>query len=133
MTRHRTYLVLASLLAGAAACAGTSRGLEAYRADTGALLDTRSAQLKACYDDALKANANAAGTVTVQFVVAPKTGMIQAPRVDPASSTAPPVLGQCVVKAVDGLVLAPPDRNEGRATFVYEFRPDAAPTAAPAS
>ena len=48
--------------------------------------------------------------------------------VDAARSNAPAALGQCVVHAVDGLVLAPPDRNEGRATFVYEFKANPAPT-----
>jgi hypothetical protein len=63
----------------------------------------------------------------VQFVVENKTGTITSPSVDQSKSTAPPVLGDCVVKAIDGLTLAPPDRNEGRATFVYEFKPNPAP------
>lgn len=120
--------LLAIVLAGAAACSGTARGLEAYRADTNTLLETRSAQLKTCYDDALKTNDKLAGTVAVEFVVEKKTGAIVRPAVDPGRTTAPAILGQCVVKAVDGLVLAPPDRNEGRATFVYEFKPMPAPT-----
>jgi hypothetical protein len=33
-----------------------------------------------------------------------------------------------VLKAVEGLKLDPPDRNEGRATFVYEFKPAPAAT-----
>lgn len=126
-TSNVKRLVAASLLAGAAACSGTARGLEAYRADTGKLLETRSAQLKSCYDDALKTDAKLAGTVTVQFVVQKGTGVITGPAVDQTKSTAPPALGQCVVNAIDGLTLAPPDRNEGRATFVYEFTPAPAP------
>jgi hypothetical protein len=63
----------------------------------------------------------------VQFIVQKATGVIADPRVDPTRSSAPPALGQCVVKAIDGLALAPPDRNEGRATFTYEFKPVAAP------
>jgi hypothetical protein len=110
-------------------CTGTARGLEAYRTDTQKLLDTRSAAVKSCYDDALKTDAKLAGTVTVQFVVAKKTGVISNATVDTAHSTAPAMLGQCVVKALDGLKLDPPDRNEGRATYVYEFKPGLAPTA----
>lgn len=117
----------AGLIAGAAACGGTARGLEAYRDDTSKLLETRNAQLQSCYGDALKTDAKLSGTVTVQFVVEQKTGTITKPSVDQSKSTAPPVLGDCVVKAIDGLTLAPPDRNEGRATFVYEFKPNPAP------
>lgn len=125
--RTTHHLLAASLLA-ATACTGTARGLEAYRDDTGKLLETRRAQLATCYDDALRTDAKAAGTVTVQFVVEKSTGMVSHAAVDPARSSAPSALGQCVVHAVDGLVLAPPDRNEGRATFTYEFKPNPAPT-----
>lgn len=117
----------AGLVASAAACGGTARGLEAYRDDTSKLLETRNAQLQSCYSDALKTDAKLSGTVTVQFVVEKKTGAVTQPSVDQSKSTAPPVLGDCVVKAIDGLTLAPPDRNEGRATFVYEFKPNPAP------
>jgi hypothetical protein len=109
------------------ACSGTARGLEAYRTDTQKLLDTRSAQLQSCYDDALKANTKLAGTVTVQFVVEKKSGTIMNAVVDAPHSTAPAPLGDCVVKAIDGLTLDPADRNEGRATFVYEFKPASGP------
>ena len=126
MTALSRWLV-AGLVASATACTGTARGLEAYRDDTGKLLETRTAQLQSCYCDALKTNAKLSGTVTVQFVVAPRTGAITQPSVDQSRSTAPPALGDCVVKAIDGLTLAPPDAHEGRATFVYEFKPNPAP------
>src|ERR1043166_4484232 len=106
MTRLFATALVAAVTAVLAACSGTARGLEAYRADTGKLLDTRSAQLKSCYDDALKADDKLSGTVTVQFTVEKQTGVIARPTVDAAHSTAPPALGQCVVKAIDGLVLA---------------------------
>ena len=128
MTTNVKHLFAVSLLASAAACAGTARGLEAYRTDTNNLLETRSAQLKSCYEDALKTDGKLAGTVTVQFIVEKQTGAIANAAVEQDKTTGPPILGQCVVKAVDGLVLAPPDRNEGRATFVYEFKPTTAPS-----
>jgi hypothetical protein len=127
-TTNAMNLLAASLLACAAACSGTARGLEAYRTDTSNLLETRSAQIKSCYDDALKTDDKLIGTVTVQFIVEKTTGVIANAAVAADKTTAPPALGQCVVKAVDGLVLAPPDRNEGRATFVYEFKPIPAPS-----
>ncbi len=119
---HLPRMLAAGLVASLAAC-GSLRTVDAYRADTTRLLATRSAQLQRCYDDALTADGKAAGTVTVQFVVASDSGAISKPTVEPAHSTAPPALGQCVVKAIDGLVLAPADAQEGHATFVYEFKP----------
>jgi len=109
-------------IAATAACSGTSRGLEAYRSDTQKVLDTRNAQLKACYDETLKADRMASGTVTLQFVVEKKTGAFTKASVDPANTTAPNPLWQCVLRVVDGLKLEPADKNEGRATFVYEFK-----------
>lgn len=120
-------LLIAASLIAAAACGGTARGLEAYRADTSKLLETRNAQLQTCYETALKSDDRLAGSVTVQFTVEKKTGVISRPTVDAARSSAPPVLGQCVVQAIDGLVLAPPDRNDGQATFTYEFKPTPTP------
>jgi hypothetical protein len=125
MRQLLTLCAIIGVAFAASACSGTARGLEAYRTDTQKLLDTRSAQLQSCYDDALKGNNKLAGTVTVQFVVEKKSGTIANAVVDAARSTAPPPLGDCVVKAVDGLKLDPADRNEGRATFVYEFKPAA--------
>jgi hypothetical protein len=126
MTRTICYAFVGAVTA-MAACSGTARGLEAYRTDTQKLLDTRSAQLQSCYDDALKGNDKLAGTVTVDFVVAKKSGTITNAVVDAPHSTAPAPLGDCVVKAIDGLTLDPGDRNDGHATFVYEFKPAPGP------
>jgi hypothetical protein len=106
---------------GASACSGTARGLEAYRADTQKLLDTRDAQLAGCYQTALQADPTLKGTVTVDFVVEKKSGVIGKIVVDPAQSNASKTLDDCVVNAVTGLMLAPADRHEGKATFVYDF------------
>jgi hypothetical protein len=46
-------------------------------------------------------------------------------------TTAPEPLGQCVITAINGLTLDPPDERDGIASFVYEFK--AAPAPAPAS
>lgn len=111
--------IIATLAVG---CSGTARGLEAYRTDTQHLLETRNAQLASCYDAALKADSKAAGTVAITFVVQKKTGQIANAAIDPAKTTAPQAVGVCVLQAVQGLVLAPADRNEGHATFVYDFK-----------
>jgi hypothetical protein len=119
---HLHRILTVGLVASLAAC-GSLRTVDAYRVDTTKLLATHSAQLQRCYSDALTADGKAAGTVTVQFVIESDSGAISKPTVEPAHSTAPPALGQCVVKAIDGLVLAPADSQEGHATFVYEFKP----------
>lgn len=118
-----TY-VLPVVVAATAACGGKARKPDVYRADTRQLLDMRNAQLKSCYDSALASDPTMAGTVKVQFVVAKKTGTVTDAKVDPAS-TAPAPLGECVIQALQGLKLEPPDRNEGRATFEYAFQPPA--------
>jgi len=122
----------AVVLGMVAGCSFAARSPDMYRDDTQKLLDTRNAQLKACYDDALKTDAKMAGTVTVQFVVEPETGKVTKAAIDKTKSTAPDALGQCVIRSVDGLVLQPPDANEGQATFSYEFKPNPIAAAAPA-
>jgi hypothetical protein len=134
MTTLRIHqVVAAAALASVAACAGPSRTVAAYRTDTASLLDSRGPELKRCYEAALATDTQLAGTVTIQFTVQSESGVIKNPTIDPTRSTATPALGACVIQAIDGLVLSPPDRNEGRATYVYEFRPDAPPTAVPAA
>ena len=101
------------------ACGGSAREVATYRADTQQLLATHDDQLKSCYERALQANPQLAGKVTVHFVVERKTGAITKVDVD----AAPDALAQCVLDGVKGLVLAPADRNDGDATFVYDFEP----------
>lgn len=104
-----------------AGCSFHARSAEKYRDDTRALLETRDPVIKQCYDTALTSQNTLAGNVGITFVVEPKTGNIMNPAIDPATTTAPEALSQCVLNAVQGLTLAPPDEREGRATFVYEF------------
>jgi TonB family protein len=116
--------ILALLASGAAVgCTGTARGLEAYRTDTEKMLATRDAQLTTCYDEALARDAKLGGTVTVRFVVSSKTGTVTDATIVADKSTASVLLNNCVLRAVEGLKLAPADRNDGHATFVYEFKP----------
>lgn len=122
-TMNRSITALALGLCALAAGCGTARDVDAYRSDTEKLLQTRGNQVKSCYDEALKTDRTLAGTVAVSFVVEKDTGAISKPTIDQAKTTAPPTLGQCVLHAVEGLKLDPGDRNEGHATFVYDFKP----------
>lgn len=115
---------LAIWISALAAC-GTARGLEGYRTDTQKLLDTRHADIERCYEQALKDKPDLAGKVTVEFVVEKKTGMITRANINAIQTTAPKILGECVIQGVANLKLDPPDRDEGHATFVYEFKPKA--------
>lgn len=69
----------------------------------------------------LKSTPLAAGRVTVKFEVDTEVGRIVNIEVDKAKSTAPGPVVDCVTKSLNGLVLAPPDRHTGQATFVWEF------------
>ncbi|HEX2733256.1 MAG TPA: AgmX/PglI C-terminal domain-containing protein [Polyangiaceae bacterium] len=107
--------------AGASACEYHARSPEDYQTATRAVLDTRSAQIKTCYDGVLKTDKKAAGVVVVHFTVTEETGAITGAEVT-KDSTAPEALGQCIVQALEGLTLDPPDERQGDATFVWEFK-----------
>jgi len=103
-------------------CSCLARDAETYRADTRTLLETRSGAIKDCYDQALAADANLDGQVTVKFKVEKKTGKILEPAVDAERTKAPEALSSCIVKAVDGLTLDPVDQRQGDATFTWTFK-----------
>ena len=106
-----------------AACSATKRSQAAYRQDTQQVLETRRDRITSCYDTALAADPKIAGLVTLRFVVEKKTGAFVNTTVDPTKSNATEALVVCVLEAVKGLALNPPDANEGQATFVYDLQP----------
>lgn len=114
--------IYAVLLCAAAGCSFHARDADSYRKATRDLLETRNPDIKGCYDAELKQDPKASGTVVVNFLVEKKTGKVLAARVDEAASSAPPGLRQCVVNALDGLALEPPDERDGEATFQWEFQ-----------
>lgn len=117
---QRPWLLMLATLS-LSACEFHARSPEDYRSDTRALLETRSAQIQACYDKALASDGSASGSVLVHFTVAEKTGALTNARVLP-ESTAPESVGRCVLQTLDGLALQPPDQRAGNATFVWEFK-----------
>lgn len=111
-------------------CTFYARSPQQYRDDTAKVLDAKSAEINSCYDTVLKTTPAAAGKVTVVFTVEEKTGKIADAKPDPARTTAPQPLIDCVVNAINGLMLQPPDQRKGDATFEYDFtQPAAAPAA----
>ena len=123
--RYLSTICLLVLLASAIGCSFqfAKRDGESYRADTRALLNGQADAIKACYDEQLKADPKTAGTVTVKFSVAEDTGAITNATVDPEQTTAPEALSQCVLNALDGLALDPPDECPATATYTWDFAP----------
>lgn len=120
--RIMTTLAALGLVVGATACQFHARSADKYRDATQELLMTRQSQIQACYDEALKQDKAAQGMVKVNFTVQKDTGNIVDAAVDPNGTTAPPALGDCVVNALTGLALQPPDARDGLASFTYEFK-----------
>ncbi len=110
-----------ALACGLAGCA--ARNAEMYRTDTRQLIETRTGAIQDCYNAELQKQSTAAGKVVVRFKVQNDTGKIVDAKVDAAQSSGSAALGECVVKAIDGLQLDPPDRRDGDATFSWEFQP----------
>jgi hypothetical protein len=119
----RSIVLLTSLvLLGSSACSFVARDAEGYRNDTRALLETRSAEIKECYDVILQTNETVSGDVVVSFTVEKKTGKVMNPAIDTAKTTAPAEIGKCIVDAIDGLQLDPADQREGQASFSWTFK-----------
>jgi hypothetical protein len=112
------------LAAGAIGCSSqfVLRDMDTYRQDTRTLLSTKNGEIKACYDAQLKTDAKTSGAIVVNFNVEKETGKLINVQLDDMKSTAPDALKQCVLKAMDGLVLDPPDENDGIASFSWEFK-----------
>jgi hypothetical protein len=101
-----------------------------YAADTQKVLESKSADIKKCYDEALKAKQDLAGKVTVKFTVKNETGELTNIQIDPANTTGAQPLQGCVTAALQGLKLTPPDEKEGIATYSWEFQASPAPAGA---
>ena len=126
MRTSTVHSFIASLVVVASAvipgCTCLARDAETYRADTRNLLETRSGDIKSCYDAALTADPKLEGQVVVKFKVEKKTGKVLDPALDAERTKAPEALSQCIVKAVDGLTLDPVDQRDGLATFSWTFK-----------
>jgi hypothetical protein len=134
----KTTILLAVSLATLAGCSFAARSPEMYRDDTTVVLGTKNDEIRACYDSVLQAQPGAQGRVAVIFEVADdgadNPGKIQNVQVDPANTTAPGPVAECVTKNIAGLQIAPPDKRKGEAVYVYEFSappPPAAPGGGP--
>jgi hypothetical protein len=121
-----THTLAVAAVFSAVGCQFRARTPEDYRDETRAVLESRSVQVKTCYDNALREDPTAKGTVAVHFKVERETGRVTDARVDKAKTTAPEGLSKCVLGALDGLLLQPPDARDGDAQFVWDFQVGAA-------
>ena len=100
----------------------TARSRLQYRNDTRRLLDARIPQIKACYDAILKTDEKVKGQVVMRFVVTEETGKVTNVEVETNRTKAPDALVECVRASFEeAMVLTPPDKRQGHATFVWEF------------
>lgn len=129
--RKSPNLALLALAVAAVGCSVAARDANMYAQDTQKVLESRNGAIKACYDQLLKTDKNISGTVTVKFTVKTETGDLADIKVDPAGTTAPEALSQCVVTSIQGLKLAPPDSQEGLATYSWSFQVGAPAAANP--
>lgn len=106
----------------AAGCSFHARGADDYRQVTRDLLQTKNDGITACYKAALKDTPGVGGKVAVNFEVEAKTGNVINAKVDADNSTAPEAVHGCVLQALDGLTLSPPDQRTGQASFVWEMK-----------
>ena len=122
--RNTIAIALVTAVVGSMGCSFAKRGPDKYRDDTRALLETKSGEVKGCYDAIVKNDQKAVGNVTIWFKVAKETGQIMDAKVENAS--APQAVQDCVLNSLSGLALKPPDADDGHATFTYEFEVAAA-------
>lgn len=120
-------LTTAALLAPLAsvACGGAIREGDAYRDDTAKMLQAQAnPRIQECFQGLVKSTPGPeklAGTTTVHFVVAKETGAVTNPTIVPSGTTAQDPVNQCVLTALNGAKLAPPDNVDGDATFDWQF------------
>ena len=118
--RTKLALTLIAVMSlGIIGCKFAKRGPDKYRDDTRALLETKSAEVKACYDAIVRRDQSAVGTVSVFFVLEKDTGVIKDAKVQ--DGTAPQAVQDCLLNSFAGLQLDPPDADDGHATFTWEF------------
>lgn len=111
-------MLMPALVAG---CSLHARGPEDYRKATRELLDQKSTSIEGCYRRELTDIAETQGTVVVSFNVEAKTGNLVKAKVVDEKTNATPQLQTCVLDALAGLKLDPPDQRTAEATFEWQF------------
>ncbi|MCA9712034.1 MAG: AgmX/PglI C-terminal domain-containing protein [Myxococcales bacterium] len=119
----RKTIALLSLVAIAAGCSFIARDTETYKKDNRALVETKTPDIRACYDAALAQNPSLSGDVVASWTVEKKTGKLTNITVLTDKSSAPEGLQNCVVSALEGLAFSEPDQRDGVVeSFTWSFQ-----------
>lgn len=119
----RKTIALLTLVALGAGCSFIARDVDTYKADNRNLLETKTSDVKACYDAALAADPNLKGDVVITYTIEKKTGKLTNMSVITDKSTAPESLQNCVIASVEGLTFPRPDRRDGIVqSFTWSFQ-----------
>jgi hypothetical protein len=119
----RKTIALITLVALGAGCSFIARDTETYKADNRSLLETKTSDVKACYDAALAADPTLKGDVVITYTIEKKTGKLTNMTVITDKTTAPEGLQNCVMSAVEGLEFPRPDRRDGIVqSFTWSFQ-----------
>lgn len=119
----RKTITLITLIALGTGCSFIARDTETYKADNRSLLETKTSDVKACYDAALAADPTLKGDVTISYTIEKKTGKLTNMTVLTEKTTAPETLQNCVMSAVEGLTFPRPDRRDGIVqSFTWKFQ-----------
>lgn len=119
----RKTIVLLTLAALGSGCSFIARDTETYKADNRNLLETKTPEVRACYDQALEADPNLKGDVVISYTIEKKTGKLTNMTVLTDQTTAPENLQNCVMSAVEGLEFPRPDQRDGIVqSFTWSFQ-----------
>lgn len=119
----RKTTALFALMAFGAGCSFIARDTETYKKDNRSLLETKSSDVRACYDQALAADPNLKGDVSVSYMIEKKTGKLTNVTVLADKTTASENLQGCVMSSLEGLVMPRADRRDGQVqSFTWSFQ-----------
>lgn len=126
----RKTIALFALVAFGAGCSFIARDTETYKKDNRSLLETKTSDIKACYDAALASDPSLKGDVVVSYTIEKKTGKLANINVLADKSTAPEGLQNCVMSALEGLTMPRADRRDGQVeSFTWSFQGQGKPAA----
>ncbi|MCH9685064.1 MAG: AgmX/PglI C-terminal domain-containing protein [Deltaproteobacteria bacterium] len=119
----RKTIALLTLVAFGAGCSFVARDTETYKQDNRKLLETKTSDIKACYDAALTQTPTLSGDVVASYMIEKKTGKLTNVKVITDKSSAPEGLQNCVLASLEGLVMPKADRRDGEVqSFTWSFK-----------
>jgi len=119
----RKTIALITLVALGAGCSFIARDTETYKAENRSLLETKTSDVKACYDAALAADPTLKGDVVISYTIEKKTGKLTNMTLVTDKTTAPEGLQNCVMSAVESLTFPKPDQRDGIVqSFTWSFQ-----------